>query len=197
MPRRPGGRLTEADLALWRTVTEGVTPLRPEKPALPAPEAAPEPPPLAPGAGEPADTALIEAAAAPKPPPGPPPLAPLDRRLRQRLARGAVAVEGRIDLHGLTQAEAHRRLAAFLESAQVRGLRLVLVITGKGGGDEEASWFGTRDGRGVLRRLVPQWLGLPEFRRFVVGFEPAQRTHGGEGALYVKVRRRRAGPRRE
>ena len=193
MPRRPGGRLTEADLALWRTVTEGVTPLRPAKPAPVAAEPAPEPPAV-PDAGGAAGTISAEAAAAPKAPPGPPPLAPLDRRLRQRLARGAAAVEDRIDLHGLTQAEAHRRLAAFLEGAQARGHRLVLVITGKGRAGEE-SWFGAHDGRGVLRRLVPQWLGLPEFRRLVVGFEPAQRTHGGEGALYVRVRRRRVGAR--
>ena len=108
-------------------------------------------------------------------------MAPLDRRLKKRVARGREPIDGRIDLHGLTQAEAHGALLRFLRTASGRDARLVLVITGKG-----------RDGageRGVLRRQVPQWLGLPEFRALVVGFEDAHIAHGGEGALYVRVRR--------
>ena len=72
-------------------------------------------------------------------------------------------------------------LLRFLRTARERDARLVLVITGKGRGGE----------MGVLRRQVPQWLGLPEFRDLVVGFEDAAITHGGEGALYVRVRRTR------
>ncbi len=125
---------------------------------------------------------------APTPPPAPakpapPPLAPLGRRLRQRVARGKDAIDARLDLHGLTQAQAHSALLHFLRHAHARDARLVLVITGKGRGAEP----------GVLRRQVPQWLGLPEFRAFVVGFEDAHVAHGGEGALYVRVRRTRAG----
>ena len=117
--------------------------------------------------------------------PAPPPLAPLGRRMRTRVARGKEAIDARIDLHGLTQAQAHSALLHFLRNAQARDARLLLVITGKGGrGDGE---------RGVLRRQVPQWLGLPEFRAFVVGFEDAHIAHGGEGALYVRVRRTRSG----
>ena len=112
----------------------------------------------------------------------PPPLAPLGRRLRQRVARGKNAIDARLDLHGLTQAQAHSTLLHFLRNAQARDARLVLVITGKGRGGET----------GVLRRQVPQWLGLPEFRSLVVGFEDAHIAHGGEGALYVRVRRTRA-----
>jgi DNA-nicking Smr family endonuclease len=179
MPRGPRGRLTATDAALWKAVTADVAPLRPEDIAEAAPEIAPDPPPAEPA---PAATPMPDRSA--KPVPGPP-LAPLDRRLRQRLARGTVAPEARIDLHGLTQAEAHRRLVGFLAGAQARGHRLVLVITGKG----RASGRREADERGVLRRLVPQWLALPELRPFVLGFEPAQRTHGGDGALYVRLRR--------
>jgi DNA-nicking Smr family endonuclease len=115
--------------------------------------------------------------------PSTPPITPLGRRLRQRVARGREPIDARMDLHGLTQAQAHAALARFLRAASARGARLVLVITGKGGrGDGE---------RGVLRRQVPHWLALPEFRDLVIGFEDAHIAHGGEGALYVRVRRRR------
>ena len=113
--------------------------------------------------------------------PAPPPLAPLGRRLKQRVARGKEAIDARIDLHGLTQAQAHSALLHFLRNAHARDARLLLVITGKGRGSEP----------GVLRRQVPQWLGLPEFRSLVVGFEDAHVAHGGKGALYVRLRRTR------
>jgi len=105
--------------------------------------------------------------------------------MKQRVARGKETIDGRLDLHGLTQSEAHATLLHFLRSASSRAARLVLVITGKGvrGGEGE---------RGVLKRQVPQWLRLPEFRAFVLGFEEAHIAHGGEGALYVRVRRPRA-----
>lgn len=107
------------------------------------------------------------------------PLAPLGRRGKQRIARGRDSIDGRLDLHGLTQAEAHAALLRFLRGASAREARLVLVITGKSG---------------VLRQQTPHWLGLPEFRATVIGFEPAAKTHGGEGALYVRVRRNRPAP---
>lgn len=111
-----------------------------------------------------------------------PPLASLGRRAKQRVARGKEPIDGRLDLHGLTQREAHATLLRFLSAASSRGARLVLVITGKGAGQSE---------RGILRRQVPHWLGLPEFRAWVVGFEEAHIAHGGEGALYVRIRRNR------
>jgi DNA-nicking Smr family endonuclease len=89
-------------------------------------------------------------------------------------------------LHGLTQRHAHDTLLRFLSAASSRGARLVLIITGKGGGAGQGE-------RGILKRQVPQWLGLPEFRAWVIGFEEAHIAHGGEGALYVRVRRVRAG----
>ena len=109
-----------------------------------------------------------------------PPLAALGRRTKQRVGRGKEAIDGRLDLHGLTQREAHTTLLRFLQAASHRDARLVLVITGKGAGNGE---------RGVLKRQVPQWLELPEFRKWVIGFENAHVAHGGDGALYVQVRR--------
>jgi DNA-nicking Smr family endonuclease len=107
-------------------------------------------------------------------------LAPIDRRARQKLARGRNVIDARIDLHGMTQAQAYAALRRFLLSAQAHDARYVLVVTGKGRGAQ----------RGILRRQVPLWLGLPEFRGLVVGFDIAHIAHGGEGALYVRVRRR-------
>lgn len=116
-----------------------------------------------------------------------PPLAPLDRRLKQRVARGRETIDTRIDLHGYTQARAHSALLAFLQRAQSDGARLALVVTGKGAARGER-----HDAeRGVLKRQVPIWLALPEFRPFVLGFEVAHLGHGGEGALYVRLRRAR------
>ena len=132
-------------------------------------------------------------AAARGPEPAPAPLAPLERRLRRALARGRVAVDAALDLHGMTQAQAHRALRAFLLAAQARGLRLAVVVTGKGGaklGLDGATRF---DEPGVLRRLVPHWLREPHLRGVVLGFEEAGRAHGGAGALYVRLRRRERG----
>jgi DNA-nicking Smr family endonuclease len=106
--------------------------------------------------------------------------------MKSKVVRGNTPIEGRLDLHGLTQASAHAALSRFLRSAQGRGAKVVLVITGKGGGNADGSE------RGVLKRVVPQWLALPEFRNLVVGFEWAHAAHGGEGALYIRVRRNRA-----
>ncbi|MDR6952592.1 DNA-nicking Smr family endonuclease [Ancylobacter sp. 3268] len=174
---------------LWEHVTRSVRRLRPGPPAASPPE--PGFPELM--AEEAAKAAPVAAAppkaALPPRPPGPPPLAPLEPKLRRRLSRGA-EVDARLDLHGLTQAAAHHRLGAFLRSAQGQGFGLVLVITGKGGagGGGLSQMFGEGE-RGVLRRLVPQWLAEPALRSIVVGFETASRGHGGEGALYVRLRR--------
>ncbi len=116
------------------------------------------------------------------------PLAPLGRRLRQRVARGREPIDARIDLHGLTQLEAHAALLRFLRRARAEGARIALVVTGKGSGNREDS---SAAERGILKRQVPMWLALPEFRQIVVGFEDAHAGHGGAGALYVRLRRER------
>ncbi len=115
-----------------------------------------------------------------------PPLAPLGRRLKQRVARGREPIDARIDLHGMTQAQAHAALLVFLQRSQADGARMVLIVTGKGSRGGEGDPSATR---GVLKRQVPIWLSLPEFRAFIVGFEDAHIGHGGEGALYVRLRR--------
>ena len=137
----------------------------------------------APAAGRP--RALAPPAPAPAKAPA---LVPLGRRLKQCVARGRDPIDARIDLHGHTQKQAHAALFCFLQRAQADGARMVLVVTGKGAAR------GERDPgaeRGVLKRQVPMWLSLPEFRSFIVGFEDAHVGHGGEGALYVRLRRLR------
>ena len=116
-----------------------------------------------------------------------PPLARLEKRTLRALVRGSAEIEGRIDLHGMRQIEAHGALNAFLHRAHHSGIKLVLVITGKGSGTDSQG-----EERGVLRRLVPHWLADPGLRRIVLGYESAARGHGGEGALYVRLRRRKA-----
>ncbi len=110
----------------------------------------------------------------------------IERRQKQRLARGIEPIDARLDLHGKTQAQAHAELLRFLRRAQMDGARFVLVITGKG-----APVPDNRMEHGVLRRQVPLWLKLPELRAYVAAFDQAHVGHGGEGALYVRLRRPR------
>jgi DNA-nicking Smr family endonuclease len=114
----------------------------------------------------------------------PPPLAPLERKLKRRVARGREPIDARIDLHGFTQTQAHVALLAFLRRAQADGVRIALVVTGKGTRKADEAHE-----RGVLKRQVPLWLSLPQFRPLVVGYEDAHLAHGGAGALYIRVRR--------
>jgi DNA-nicking Smr family endonuclease len=183
MSKRDGSRrrvLSQDERVLWSTVTRSIAPLRDgaEEPDMEAEAAAPEKPRPARKAKPAATPTPLKSA-----PPAPPQLTPLSRRMRRSVARGKDAIDGKLDLHGLTQSEAHAALLRFLRQASAREARLVLVITGKGArGDGE---------RGVLKRQVPQWLALPEFRSLVIGFEDAGVRHGGEGALYVRLRRMR------
>jgi DNA-nicking Smr family endonuclease len=117
---------------------------------------------------------------------GVPALSPFLRKEKHRLARGSAAIDARIDLHGMTQAEAYGALRRLLHRSQASGAKFVLVITGRGAPNA------SRSDRGVLRRNVPMWLALPEFRRYVLGFDVADTGHGGEGALYVRLRRAKA-----
>lgn len=180
---RLGRRLSEDETRLWHGVTKSVAPLRKRTPAKPknddhpsgaVSKAAPKAPPK-----KSVPHAAPVVIAKPKLSP-PPALASLDRKTKSRIARGTRDIDARIDLHGHTQAEAHDALIRFLRRAHDKGASVVLVITGKG----------TR-GDGVLKRQVPMWLSLPEFREWVVGFDDAAISHGGEGALYVRVRKKR------
>jgi DNA-nicking Smr family endonuclease len=181
-PPRRKRNLSEEERALWESVAKQTKPLRKKPRAVRAQAASPEA----------VTPAAVKPAASPKPHPSAkivrapkpeaPPLAPLGRRERSQLSRGRKEIDARLDLHGMTQTRAHHALSAFLQRAHSDGLTFVLVITGKGK-------MGAETERGVLRRQVPQWLSLPEFRALVVGFEEAHIGHGGEGALYVRIRR--------
>ena len=178
-PRRPRA-LSSEERRLWAHVARGVAPMKggsfPPDPAEPGPVPSVAPPP----------------SPSPAPKPALPQLAPLERRTLLALRRGKRAVDAVIDLHGMRQAEAHGTLLAFLRRSQAAGHAVVLVITGKGGA---GSGGGPFEERGVLRRMVPHWLRLPDLRSLVLGFDEASPQHGGSGALYVRLRRRRsAGP---
>lgn len=180
--RELSGRLpTEEELALWQAAMRDTVPLggRRGESGAPSGEVAAteaEAPSAKPEAG---GRAAVRAVAAPRrlDPHGP---VDLDRRTWQRLRRGRMPIEGRIDLHGMTQEQAYRALASFLPRMRRAGARCVLVITGRG----------LRSG-GVLRQMVPRWLDTPGLREMVLTWAPARIEHGGEGALYVLLRRRR------
>ena len=199
--------LTESERAIWAQVAGSARPLRPQVAAAPhstrpedlpqaraAPPRAPDPPrhdplrpvgpPLRPvGAPEPALRWRAPADDAPRP------IAPrtpgIDDGTSRRMRRGAVAPQARLDLHGMTADRAHAALARFLDGAAAQGLRVVLVITGKGGGAH-----GGR-GDGLLKRETPRWLAAAPLAHHVVGVFEAHIRHGGAGALYVYLRRRR------
>ncbi|MBO0347225.1 Smr/MutS family protein [Roseibium sp. CAU 1637] len=202
--RRTKKQLTDEDRVLWSKVAKTLTPLEPQKAKVVRPDDITFAELMDDGRREDASQASGKTASkptpptatamrAPKPPPGPPPLHPLEHKVRKKVARGLKPIDARIDLHGLRQDEAHTRLRGFLHDAQGRGHKLVLVITGKGGtGSRTGSWSGIHgEERGVLRRVVPQWLALPDMRTLVIGYEEANISHGGSGALYVRIRRRR------
>ncbi len=108
---------------------------------------------------------------------------------RDRLKRGLLEPDARIDLHGMTQGPAHRTLFAWLAAAHGRGARLVLVITGKGNpkNGDDAPWM--MSAHGVLKQMVPRWLNEPELAALIASVQPAHAKHGGGGALYVYLRK--------
>ena len=180
--KRGSRRLKPEERKLWGEIMRSVAPLRQQ--VGPADQISSE----ATGETAPSTKSHALAPSAPIPSRPAPRLEPFERRLKQRLARGSEPLDARIDLHGKTQAEAHAALLSFLRRVQRDGVKFVLVITGKG--------RGARDDfseRGVLKQQVPEWLRLPEFRRYVSGFEAAHTRHGGAGALYVRVRRQKSG----
>ena len=182
------------DFELWSEVAKSVKPLRPKsarkKLAMAAPAAEPIKAPVRPSA------AHIHV---PRPSTvHPPPITGFDRRTAQRMTRGNVEIERRMDLHGVGVELARVKLLGFLRECYAEGLRTALVITGKGNSPyarhtlHGAEHFHSPDRQGRLRRLLPEWLHEHEFRSIVSGFQPAHPKHGGGGAFYVKIRRQRA-----
>lgn len=113
----------------------------------------------------------------------------MDSKSHRKMTRGKLKPEARIDLHGMTMAEAHPELVSFILGSQAVGRRLVLVITGKGKDRDEGGPIPTR--HGVLRHQVPQWLALPPLSQAILQVTPAHIRHGGHGAYYVYLRRNR------
>ncbi len=108
---------------------------------------------------------------------------------QDRLRKGLIEPDAHIDLHGMTQGVAHRTLVSWLSAAHRRGLRLVVVVTGKGNpkNDENAPWMTAP--HGVLKQMVPRWLNEPELAALIAHVRPAHVKHGGDGALYVYLRK--------
>jgi len=158
-----------ADRAIWVEAMRGVTPLR-GRLALPLPAPPHEPPRLVESLAPPPVAAPVES------------FAGIDRANAERLKRGLHPIAARLDLHGRTQAEAHRELVEFVEASYRGGRRCVLVITGRGLGP---------DGPGVLKSAVPRWLSEAAVRRRILAVATAQPRHGGAGALYLLLRRQR------
>lgn len=174
--------LTEEDRVLWNLVASSTVPLKGKARQAQAKTAAAD------KAGQAEEKSTAKASAAPVAAAQQPELTKkqhvarsIDAPVREKIAKGRVAIGGRVDLHGMTQPEAHNLLLAFLRTAHERGLRYVLVITGKGS---------SSGGDGVLRRSVPDWLATGPFRLLVSGYDEAARHHGGAGALYVRLRRK-------
>ncbi|MBU6462661.1 MAG: Smr/MutS family protein [Bradyrhizobium sp.] len=183
-PPRRKRTLSDEERALWETVAKQTRPLRKKSRVAKVAQEGEMVAATNAAHAEPSSSKMLRGSKVAAPP-SPPPLAALGRRERSQLSRGRKEIDARLDLHGMTQKRAHRVLAEFLRRAHADGLTFVLVITGKGKTTVAES------DRGVLRRQVPQWLALPEFRAMVVGFEQAHIGHGGEGALYVRIRRAR------
>jgi DNA-nicking Smr family endonuclease len=209
--RRPPRGLGPEDLKLWESVTRGARPLRAPPPANTAPAVPTEQSrslPVAEGqrqvdAGAPG-LALIGRSGVPAPAirvEQQPDIAErlsaaalrMDRRRFVAMSRGKAEPEDRIDLHGMTLAEAHIALSGFILRAHGAGRRLVLVITGKGGGmgTALAPPHDAQRPRGALRQQVPIWLDLAPLSMAVLQVAPAHRRHGGVGAYYVYLRRPR------
>lgn len=204
MARKPS--LSRKDLRLWQKVTQSITPLEgksaelkalietidhqraktnpnqpdPEHPVKRRTASAAELQALRQGAFSGSDRPKSDQI---------PPLSSIDRKEKKRIVQGRRPIDARLDLHGMTQREAHTALFGFLRSCHARGDKHVLVITGKGGRSEDLGYTVGHE-KGVLRRVVPKWLSEPEIRSIIVAFEEAHQTLGGSGALHIRLRRR-------
>lgn len=169
--------LAGEDRVLWSLVARSTKPLRPADTIAPEPKDPPRGKAGVEGVAKGSTSA-----------PSPEPKAPkplyvaqrLDQPTLDKLSKGRLPIEGRVDLHGMTQDEAYALLLSFLGRAHAQGIRYVLVITGKGSSSK---------GEGVLRRAVPAWLTTPPFRLLVSSHDAAARHHGGGGAIYVRLRK--------
>ena len=181
----------ENDAELWARIAKTATPLKTRNRVTQQPT-----PPAPPQAKSRAASPRPEPRSSPKLPAKPvsrqkltPSAGPLDRQTARKLDKGRLAVEARLDLHGMRQHDAHIALRKFLKSAQGKGQRHVLVITGKGSPRDSSVSVYDHEPRGVLRQAVPQWLSDGDLAPIVVSFSEAPQRLGGGGALYVRLRK--------
>ena len=195
MSKRRDGKPRLPDWHLWFEVSKTVSPLRPARTPIIDLEGEPLPLPATPAAPGKAvkPHRLLPAMPAYQSdgrPTRKPPRPGIEPNLKQRLVRGREEIDGTIDLHGMRQVEAHAALSRFIHARHARGDRTLLVITGKGLkklGDDAAVIVE----RGVLRQMLPIWLGEPNLAPMVAGWDRAAQGHGGDGAFYVRLRRER------
>ncbi|MBQ0817035.1 MAG: Smr/MutS family protein [Hyphomicrobiaceae bacterium] len=181
---------TENDAKLWARIARTATPLQKNRVTQrPTPSNPPQ-------AKSKAPAPMVEPPSSPRLPAKPaarqklgPTAGPLDRQTARKLDKGRLAVEARLDLHGMRQHDAHIALRKFLKSAQGRGLRHVLVITGKGSPRDSSVSIYDHEPRGVLRQAVPHWLSDGDLAPLIVNFSEAPQRLGGGGALYVRLRK--------
>lgn len=194
MSKRGSKRLPH-DFHLWTTVAETVEPLRRKglmrlgNGTLPVPEAEPEPEPMVKAPPRPLKPGK------PFLPPYQAPSVPVtvseravDPAIHKKVRRGRIDIDGKIDLHGMTQAEARETLRRFIGARAARGDRTILVITGKGVKTDN-DYIAAMTERGILRTMLPIWLSEPGLAHLISGWSVAARGHGGEGAWYVRLRR--------
>lgn len=194
---KDGPQDEEDEARLWRAAMREVKPLKGQDayPAAPKPAitkkapaasgqvAASDSKPVRSRAVVPAPSSTVEEAAHPS--------LGLDKRTRSKIKKGQMPIEGRLDLHGMGQARAHEALNIFIFNAYEAGKRQVLVITGKGRAEDGGLRSPIDKGYGVLKRRVPEWLATAPLKDMVLKVHTAQPRHGGEGALYVYLRRKR------
>jgi len=185
MAKRGGKFPPVPDFHLWENVTETVLPLKPRRRMQPA-APLPLPPAVSPPPRAPRIVAMPSYQSAQTP--GAPPVGAIEPKLRKKLGRGRVGIDGTLDLHGMRQDEAYGALRRYLTARSARGDRTILVITGKGlkkvNGDPTQIVE-----RGVLRTMLPIWLSSPDLAPLVSGWDQSAQSHGGEGAWYVRLRR--------
>lgn len=194
MSKRDHKRLPH-DFHLWTTVASTVDPLRRKgllkfaSVPLPMPVAEPPPEPVskAPPRRKPPQKPFLPPYQAPLPSASLPEKA-VDPTIHRKVSRGRIEIDGRIDLHGMTQDEARGALHRFIHARFSRGDRTVLVITGKGAKTDN-DYVAAMTQRGVLRTMLPIWLSEPSLSSMISGWSIASRGHGGEGAWYVRLRR--------
>lgn len=207
-PKAKASELSDEDHALWEYMKQGLQPLRKKKPRVPhgsgefhdtspvprtsrgaVTHQGDEPDARRPSRLPKAEPRAVSPAVKPAPP-----LQRFEKKRLRRIASGQMKIEARLDLHGSRQSEAHQKLRTFLQRAVSKGYSTVLVVTGKGGSpvnqaNDFSDPFG-REQRGVLRRMVPLWLEEPDLSAIVASFTTAAIQHGGEGALYIHLRRK-------